>query len=149
MSVVIMINKVTAHTQAPEGTSREAENLKNTKNAGWGLPVASMVTLNKRWDGRRLVCDFTYKVRLGRTQTLSHFWRKWKLLSHVWLFATAWTGACQATCPWNSPGKNSGVGCCSLLQGIFPTQGSNSGLCITGGFFTVWATRAALYLFKR
>ena len=26
--------------------------------------------------------------------------------------------------PWNSPGKNTGVGSCSLLQGIFPTQGS-------------------------
>ena len=30
--------------------------------------------------------------------------------------------------PWNSPGKNIGVGSCSLLQGIFPTQGSNPGL---------------------
>ena len=28
-------------------------------------------------------------------------------------------------CPWNSPGKNTGVGCHSLLQGIFPTQGLN------------------------
>ena len=27
--------------------------------------------------------------------------------------------------PWNSPGKNTGVGCHSLLQGIFPTQGWN------------------------
>ena len=26
--------------------------------------------------------------------------------------------------PWNSPGKNTGVGCHALLQGIFPTQGS-------------------------
>ena len=28
-------------------------------------------------------------------------------------------------CPWDSPGKNTGVGCHALLQGIFPTQGSN------------------------
>ena len=28
-------------------------------------------------------------------------------------------------CPWDSPGKNSGVGCHFLLQGILPTQGSN------------------------
>ena len=28
--------------------------------------------------------------------------------------------------PWNSPGQNARVGCLSLLQGIFPTQGSNS-----------------------
>ena len=28
-------------------------------------------------------------------------------------------------CPWNSQGKNTGVGCHALLQGIFLTQGSN------------------------
>ena len=28
-------------------------------------------------------------------------------------------------CPWDVPGKNTGVGCHFLLQGIFPTQGSN------------------------
>ena len=28
----------------------------------------------------------------------------------------------------NSPGQNTGVGSCSLLQGIFPTQGLNPGL---------------------
>ena len=27
-------------------------------------------------------------------------------------------------CPWDSPGKNIGVGCHALLQGIFLTQGS-------------------------
>ena len=31
-------------------------------------------------------------------------------------------------CPWESPGKNTGVGCHFLLQGIFPTQGLNPGL---------------------
>jgi len=30
--------------------------------------------------------------------------------------------------PWNSLGQNTGVGNLSLLQGIFPTQGSNPGL---------------------
>ena len=30
--------------------------------------------------------------------------------------------------PWNSPGQNIAVGSLSLLQGIFPTQGSNPGL---------------------
>ena len=29
---------------------------------------------------------------------------------------------------WNSPGQNTGVGCLSLPQGFFPTQGSNPGL---------------------
>ena len=30
--------------------------------------------------------------------------------------------------PWNSPGQTTGEGSLSLLQGIFPTQGWNSGL---------------------
>jgi len=30
--------------------------------------------------------------------------------------------------PWNSSGQNTGVGKLTLLQGIFPTQGSNPGL---------------------
>ena len=47
------------------------------------------------------------------------------VLSHARLFVTLWTVACQASLSWNSPGKNAGVGCHFLLQGIFPTQGSN------------------------
>ena len=39
--------------------------------------------------------------------------------------ATPRTIACQAPRPWNSSGKNIGVGIHSLFQGIFPTQGSN------------------------
>ena len=37
------------------------------------------------------------------------------------------TVTCQAHLSWNSPGKNTGVGCHSLLQGIFLIQGSNPG----------------------
>ena len=32
---------------------------------------------------------------------------------------------CRLYSPWNSPGGSTGVGSLSLLQGIFPTQGSN------------------------
>ena len=38
------------------------------------------------------------------------------------------TQSSSTLCLWNSPGKNTGVGCHSLLQGIFPTQWSNLGL---------------------
>ena len=31
-------------------------------------------------------------------------------------------------CPWDFPGKSTGVGCHFLLQGIFPNQGLNLGL---------------------
>ena len=47
-------------------------------------------------------------------------------------------------CPWDSPGRNTGVGCYFLFQGIFLTQGLNPHLfmspALAGGFFTIWAT---------
>ena len=71
----------------------------------------------------------------GQTvHTMSHFLylqnsnnngEKWQLLSHVWLSVISWTVAHQALCPWDYPDKHTGVGCHFLLQGIFPTQGSN------------------------
>ena len=43
----------------------------------------------------------------------------------VWLFVTLWTVARQAPESWNFPGKNTGVGCHFLLQGIFSAQKAN------------------------
>ena len=48
--------------------------------------------------------------------------------------------------PWNSLGKNTGLGIHSLLQGIFPTQGSNPGLPHCSRFFTSWATRETQFI---
>ena len=53
-------------------------------------------------------------------ETMCAYW-----LSHcsrVQLFGTLWTVAYQACCRWDSPGKNTGVGCHVFLQGIFSTQ---------------------------
>ena len=55
--------------------------------------------------------------------------RKWKW-SHSVVSDSLWSRGLQPTrilCPWDSPGKNTGVGCHFLLQGIFPTQESNIG----------------------
>ena len=46
------------------------------------------------------------------------------VLSHVQLFATLWT-ITRLLCPWDSPGKHTGVDCHFLLQRIFLTQRSN------------------------
>ena len=41
----------------------------------------------------------------------------------------------------NTPGKNTGVGCHSLLQGIFQTQGLTPGSpALADAYFTIWAT---------
>ena len=53
---------------------------------------------------------------------------------------------CQPTrlpCTWDFPGKNTGMGCHFLLQGIFPIQGSNLSLlspALAGRFSTTSAT---------
>ena len=49
-------------------------------------------------------------------------------------------------CPWDSLGKNIGVGCHALLQGIFLTQGSNPGLLHCRQILYHWATREAPYI---
>ena len=46
-------------------------------------------------------------------------------LSCVRLSETLQSVAPRLLCLWDPPGKNTGAGCLSLLQGIFPTQGSN------------------------
>ena len=52
---------------------------------------------------------------------------------------------CQESCPWNFPDENTGVGCHVLLQGIFPTQGSNPGLLHGWQILYHLATREAPY----
>ena len=55
-------------------------------------------------------------------------------------------------CPWNSPGKNTGVGYHALLQGIIPDIGIKpaSPTCpaLAGGFFTTSATCEFLKISK-
>ena len=51
-------------------------------------------------------------------------------------------------CLYNSPGKNVGVGCHSLLQRIFPTQGSNTGLLHCSKFFYC-LTHQAIFFFPK
>ena len=68
------------------------------------------------------------------TQTWITNYHWWLVRNHL----CSVTKLCLALChpltvarqalPWDSPGKNFGVSCHPLLQGIFPTQGSNPGL---------------------
>ena len=86
-----------------------------------------------------------------------------RVLSCSQLFATPWTVPCQALAVHGFPGKNTGVSCHFLLQGIFLTQELNPGLlhcrrpgfnswvrnwtlvsCIAGRFLMKWATGGAL-----
>ena len=77
------------------------------------------------WNKKNDTNELISKVEIDSKTQKTQLWLpnrkgellKWKSLSHAWPFATPWT-----------PGQNTGVSSCSLLQGIFPTQESNQGL---------------------
>ena len=67
--------------------------------------------MSQEHPGESATLTYQLSVPLGRK------W-KWKLCLTL----------CDLYSPWDSPGQNIGVSSRSLLQGIFPTQGSNPGL---------------------
>ena len=64
--------------------------------------------------------------------------------SHVLLFATLWTVASRLLCPWDSLGKNTGVGCHALFQEIFPNQGLNPRVLHLPVLARRWFTTSAI-----
>ena len=82
-----------------------------------------MISVNFKSEGLSVQGCWTFVIRKEvklSTRSVSH--------SAVSNSATLWTIAHQAPPSMDSLGKNTGVGCRSLLQGIFLTQGSNLGL---------------------
>ena len=57
-------------------------------------------------------------------------------LSHVQLLQSHGLWPARLLCPWDSSGKNIGVGCRFLLQGIFRPRNQTRVSCIAGRFFT-------------
>ena len=55
--------------------------------------------------------------------------------------------------PWNSPGQNTGMGCCFLLQGIFPPRNRTQVSHIAGGWLSHQGSprivESVAYLFSR
>ena len=63
--------------------------------------------------------------------------------SYVWLLQPYGLQPARLLCPCDFPGKNTGMGCHSLLQEIVPTQGSNPHLLHCRWFLYRWAARGA------
>ena len=81
--------------------------------------------LNIKKQGERYAC------------VLRHF-------SCVWLFVTLWTVAHKAPLSMGLSRQETGVACHAFLQGIFPSQGSNSCLLPCRWSLYCWATGEAL-----
>ena len=79
-------------------------------------------TQGQRGHGRQLGGHSLQSVsRLGREE--GRVCQVTSVVSDSWRPHGLWPA--RLLCPWDSPGKNTGVGCHALLQGVFPTQGSS------------------------
>ena len=91
-----------------------------------GSPLAKLWPLQAQAEGLGLQNHFKDQALLlcqvlpAKTGPWSYSW--YSALAHLFNYSY------RLLRPWDSPGKNTGVGCHFLLQGIFLTQGSNPGL---------------------
>ena len=95
-----------------------------------GFPSWKLLKDPKVCDTRIFICHIRWRTLLY-TAILVY----WKLcvcvpqsLSSVWVLRPHGLQPTRLLSPLNFPGKNTEAGCHFLLQGIFPTQGSN--LCL-------------------
>ena len=70
--------------------------------------------------------------------TPAAFWSCLKSLSHVQFCDPV---DCRLLCPWDSPGKNTGMDAIPFSRGSSQLRDQTQVSCIAGGFFTIWATR--------
>ena len=100
---------------------------------GWNAWMASptqwvWVSVNSGswwWTGRPDVLQSIVSQRVGHDWVTELNCALLSRFSHVQLFEILLAIAHQTLCSWNFLGKNTGVVCCALLQGIFPIQWSN------------------------
>ena len=82
-------------------------------------PILNSYNLSWWWVHFIFCSDWKYEyLCLGETVYVC-------MLSHLVMSNSLLPHGLQPTrflCPWDSSGKNTGVGCCTLLQGIFPSQ---------------------------
>ena len=96
------------------------------KRAGhnfWKNGIAQRHNINRLESDESKLADKSLNVNWQASDMPEVPWQlqKWKWKPYPTLCGP-WT------IPWNSPGQNTGVGSHSLLQRIFPTQGSNPSL---------------------
>ena len=99
-----------------------------TKEFNLNKGKCSYVEKNKQNSKLYLIYDFQNMKDYIR---VSYMWTVWKCVSSSVVPDSLWPYGLQSNrllCPWDFPGKDTGIVCHFLLQGIFPTQGSNPGL---------------------
>ena len=115
------------------GNPLQCSCMENPRDRGaWWAAVYGVTqswTWLKRLSSSKLINGEKESLDIGQPQSTECMCAHTPVLCHIQLFVTPWIVACQAHLSWDFPGKNTGVGCHFLLQGIFPTQRWN--LCLS------------------
>ena len=95
--------------------------------------IPTLVYVLPKWAAHILCYKHIYFIYLEHIENYAC------VLSRSVVFSSLWPRVLypiRLLCPWDSPGKNTGVGCRFLFQGIFPTQGSTHSPTLACEFFT-------------
>ena len=114
----LQLEKARVQQQRPAQPNKQTENIvwkRVTWAKSWGIGSPDTGQLrDPRWGTLSSVLGKSVGVRIdcvGEMRGLGEGWQDTDMLC-VRLLATPWT----TYSPWNSPGQNTGVGNCSLLQ---------------------------------
>ena len=99
-----------------------------------GMRISARVFFILKWSILNLKIFFRYTAKSLSYIYITEYWVEFPVLysrsslTISFIYSIVQTHGHQPTrlfCPWNFPGKSTGVGYPFLLQGIFPTQGLN------------------------
>ena len=120
---------------------------------GWGgwhwvllLKLSSVVGSEQSWTNPRV-----WGAWFGSLQSSTFVFIGVSSVNRSVVSDSLWPHGLEPTrllCSWDSPSKNTGVGCHSLLQGISQPRDRTHISCSAGRFFTVWATRKPIFIGK-
>ena len=145
-----LIGKERSSLETREGPAGNCETEKHsikTQRPMLYRPLGIYASVIKQQSNVR--CDIWEVVLFVPFQATSNKFRETTVLNGEMCAAAAqscltlWPHGLQPArplCPWDFPGKNTGAGCHTLLQGIFPTQGLNLHLLHCRQTLYHWAT---------
>ena len=87
--------------------------------------------ISASWSVTPILIEYENSWLMSKNLMVAQMIGKWKSVSCSVMSNSLrphWLQPARLLCPWNSLGKNTGVGCHFLLEGLFLTQGSN--LCL-------------------
>ena len=96
--------------------------------SNWTVPASGSNTCEAKWGQQNMLCQRSEGSGSFVSGKEIEFHQRQGYCPDIFLQSFISVACTKLLRPWDFQGKSTGVGCHFLLQGIFPTQGSNPGL---------------------